>query len=134
MNRASGIEDAGSAGELRLVVKQGTTGQINAERLFPAAKVTVMRTEGACVNEVATNRADAFLYDQLSVLGASKAHAETTKALLTPLTREPYAMAVPHGDEKMLARLNEFLETIREDGRYGALRDQYLKDLPDGSK
>ena len=84
--------------------------------------------------EVALGRADAFLYDQLSVLGASKKHADTTRAILTPLTREPYAMAARHGDTRMVARLNEFLAAIRADGRYQALRDVYLNELPDGSK
>jgi polar amino acid transport system substrate-binding protein len=93
-----------------------------------------MQTEGSCVSEVATGRADAFLYDQLSILGASRANPGTTRALLTPLTREPYAMATRHGDEKFVERLNEFLRTIREDGRYQTLREVYLRELPDGSR
>jgi len=130
----SGIESAEGFGDRQLAVKQGTTGQINAERLFPHASITVMRTEGACVNEVVTGRADAFLYDQLSVLGASVARPDTTRAILTPLTKEPYAMAAPHGDTKFVARLNEFLLSIRKDGRYQVMREKYLRDLPDGSK
>ncbi len=130
----AGIESADGFGDRQLAVKQGTTGQINARRLFPNARITVMRTEGACVNEVVTGRADAFLYDQLSVLGASRAHPKTTRAILTPLTKEPYAMATPHGDAKFVTRLNEFLTAIRKDGRYQTMRDKYLKDLPDGSR
>ena len=136
VNKDAGIEEPEDANGKRIVVKQGTTGQINAPRLFPesADKLIVMQTEGECAAEVALGRADAFLYDQLSVLGASKKHADATRALLTPLTREPYAMAARHGDAKMVARLNEFLAAIRADGRYQALRDRYLRELPDGSK
>lgn len=136
VNADSGIASAQDADGKRIVVKQGTTGQINAPRLFPASadRLVVMQTEGECATEVALGRADAFLYDQLSVLGASKKHADTTRALLAPLTREPYAMAVRHGDAKMVARLNAFLATIRADGRYQTLRDAYLRELPDGSK
>jgi polar amino acid transport system substrate-binding protein len=136
VHHESGIEDALTADGKRIVVKQGTTGQINASRLFPASaeKMTVMQTEGECASEVALGRADAFLYDQLSILGASKKHAETTRALLTPLTLEPYAMAMRHGDTKMVARVNAFLAAIRADGRFATLREQYLAELPEGSK
>ena len=135
VNVDSGIEKPEDADGKRIVVKQGTTGQINAPRLFPAStdKTTVMQTEGECAAEVALGRADAFLYDQLSVLGASKKHADTTRAVLTPLTHEPYAMAARHGDAKMVARLNDFLAAIRADGRYQKLRDEYIGELPDGS-
>jgi polar amino acid transport system substrate-binding protein len=132
----SGIEKPEDADGKRIVVKQGTTGQINVARLFPASadKLTVMLAEAECASEVAFGRADAFLYDQLSVLGASRKHSETTRAILTPLTREPYAMAARHGDTKMIDRVNAFLATIRQDGRFQALRDTYLRELPDGSK
>lgn len=132
----SGIEKPEDANGKRIVVKQGTTGQITLPRLFPDSvdRVTVMQAEGECASEVAFGRADAFLYDQLSVLGASRKHAETTRALLEPLTREPYAMAVRHGDGRMAARVNEFLAAARADGRYQALRDVYLSELPDGSR
>ncbi len=135
VNVESGIDVPGDANGKRIVVKQGTTGQINAPRLFPdsADLLTVMQTEGECTSEVALGRADAFLYDQLSVVGAASKHAETTRAILEPLTREPYAMALRHGDAKMVARVNAFLAAARADGRYAALRGVYLADLPDAA-
>jgi len=50
------------------------------------------------------------------------------------LTVEPYAMAARHGDTKMIERVNAFLAAIRKDGRYQALRETYLRELPDGSR
>jgi len=136
VNADSGIEKSEDANGKRFVVKQGTTGQKNVPLLFPDSKelTTVMQTEGECANEVALGRADAFLYDQLSVLGASKKHAKTTRALLAPLTHEPYAMAVRRGDTMFVERINRFLADIRKDGRYKAMRDVYLRELPDGSR
>jgi polar amino acid transport system substrate-binding protein len=130
----SGIEKPADADGKGLAVKLGTTGHKEAPKLFPAAKLTVLQAESECVMEVVLGRADAFLYDQLSVLGASKKHPEATRALLEPLTHEPYAMAVRKGDERFLARLNEFLAKIRADGRFDALREKYLRDLPAGSR
>jgi len=136
VHKDSGIEKSEDANGKRIVVKQGTTGQDEAPNLFPKSKdkITVMQAEGECASEVALGRADAFLYDQLSVVGASKKHAKTTRAILTPLSSEPYAMAMWHGDTKMVERINEFLATIRKDGRYRKLREKYLSGLPDGSK
>lgn len=134
VHKDSGITDAKSADGKRFVVKHATTGAINAPKLFPNAEITTMQTEGECSNEVALGRADAFLYDQLSVVNAAKKHAKTTRAILKPLTHEPYAMAVRKDDTRMVERINEFLAKIRKDGRYAKLREKYLAGIPDVSK
>ena len=133
VNKQAGIATASDVGAKRLVVKQGTTGQMNAPTLFPEAEVIVMQNETDCANEVAFGRADAFLYDQLSIIKARDKHKDTTTALLEPLSREPYAMAVRHGDERFVTRINEFLVVIRADGRYQELRDTYLAGVPDAA-
>ena len=38
------------------------------------------------------------------------------------------------GDTVKVDDIQSRMKTIREDGRYQALRERYLKDLPDGSK
>jgi len=131
VNVNSGITKPEDVGAKRLVVKRGTTGDINADRLFPDAKIVRLQKEGACALDVVNGRADAFLYDQLSILKHHKANPKTTRALLNPLTLEPYAMAVRLGDTKFVDRLNEFLADMRADGRYAKLREKYLKELPD---
>ena len=94
-----------------------------------------MQAEGECASEVALGRADAFVYDKLSVIGAQKKHAQTTRAILDPpVAIEGYAMAVRHGDTKMVTRVNEFLAKIRADGRFKKLQDKYLRELLDESK
>ena len=129
----SGIEKPSDVNGKRLVVKLATTGDITAPKLFPNAKITKFDTEGACALEVVTGRADAFLYDQLSILKHNRANPKTTRALLKPLTREPYAMAARHGDQKFVDRLNKFLADIRADGRYQKIYATHFADLPEGS-
>ena len=46
---------------------------------------------------------------------------------------EGYAMAVRHGDTKMVERVNEFLAKIRADGRFKKLQDKYLRELLDAA-
>ena len=133
VNRKSGIGSAADIGAHKIAVKQGTTGQMNAPELFPEAELVVMQNETDCSNEVAFGRVDAFLYDQLSIVKAHDKHKETTLALLEPLTKEPYSMAVRLGDQRFLDRINEFLVVIRADGRYQELRDKYLAGIPDAT-
>jgi polar amino acid transport system substrate-binding protein len=134
VNANSGIEKAADVNGKRVVVKLGTTGDINAPRLFKDIEITRLDTEGACALEVVQGRADAFLYDQLSILRHHKRNPKTTRALLKPLTKEPYAMACRLGDREFLDRLNAFLETIRADGRYDRIYAKHFAELPDGSR
>ena len=134
VNAKSGITGKADADGKKFVVKRGTTGDINVKRLFPNAKVTRLETEADCALEVVNGRADAFIYDQLSIVKHNEANPKTTRALLTPLTKEPYAMAVRLNDKARVNRLNKFLDDIRADGRYEKMRKKHLAGLPDGAR
>lgn len=112
-----------------LAVKLGTTGDLITGKLFPKAQVNRYKEETACVREVVTGRADAFLYDQLSISKHQKENPDTTRALLKPFTYEPYAIAIRKGDADFLGWLNLYLETIKGDGRYQELYRKYFRDI-----
>ncbi len=112
-----------------LAVKLGTTGDLVTARLFPKVEVKRFKEETACVLEVVSGRADAFIYDQLSIGRLHAQNPETTHAILKPFTYEPYAIAIKRGDFDFLNWLNIFLETIKADGRYQELRKKYFNDL-----
>jgi polar amino acid transport system substrate-binding protein len=112
-----------------LAVKLGTTGDLITGKLFPKAQVNRYKEETACVREVVTGRADAFLYDQLSISKHQKENPDTTRALLKPFTYEPFAIAIRKGDADFLGWLNLYLETIRADGRYQELYQKYFGDI-----
>lgn len=112
-----------------IAVKLGTTGDLITAKLFPKAKVNRFKEETACVREVVTGRADAFLYDQLSLVKHQKQNPETTRVLAKPFTYEPYAIAVRKGDFDYLDWLNLFLETIHKDGRYQELYKKHIQEL-----
>ncbi|NBV87162.1 MAG: amino acid ABC transporter substrate-binding protein, partial [Verrucomicrobia bacterium] len=84
------IADCDKTGKT-VVVKQGTTGHLYSRQL-KSARVLVLDRENACVLEVAQGRADAFIYDQMSVLKHSEQNPETTRALLTPFQTEHWAV------------------------------------------
>lgn len=113
-----------------IAVKLGTTGDIVTSRLFPKAQINRFKEETECVMEVVTGRADAFLYDQLSINKHQKQNPDTTTAILKPFTYEPYAIAIRSGDGDFLNWIDLFVETIKADGRYQELYQKYFSDLP----
>lgn len=60
------IDQANQPGR-RIVVKSGSSGEVYASRHLPMATIRILDREALCVLEVIQGRADAFIYDQLSV-------------------------------------------------------------------
>ena len=112
-----------------VAVKLGTTGDIIATQMLSKAQINRYKDETACVREVVTGRADAFLYDQLSISKHHKENPESTRAILKPFTYEPFAIALRKGDFDFLTWLNMYLEIIKRDGRYDELYKKYFSDL-----
>jgi polar amino acid transport system substrate-binding protein len=112
-----------------IAVKLGTTGDIVTSKMFPKAQVNRFKEETACVMEVVAGRADAFLYDQLSIGKHHKQNPDTTTAILKPFTYEPYAIAIRSGDFDFSKWTDLFLETIKADGRHQELYKKYFSDL-----
>jgi len=125
----SGIRRKEDVKGKRVVVKLGTTGAKQAPILFPKARITTLDTESACALQVVQGTADAFLYDRHSIVRHQRNHPRTTRAILTPLKEQPYAMAVKLGDKRFVERLNAFLRDVRADGRYARLYKKHL-DAP----
>ena len=131
VNAKSGIQKPADVNGRKLAVKLGTTGDIQSKKLFPDAQVVKFDMEQACALEVETGRADAFLYDRHSIVRHQRENPETTRAILEPLSEEPYAMAVRLGDMKLVERLNRFLREFRADGRYARIYEKSFGEPPD---
>jgi polar amino acid transport system substrate-binding protein len=112
-----------------LAVKQSTTGEKVAKRLMPEAKLTVLQKETECALEVATGRADAFVYDKLSIVKNHREFPDTTRVILETFTTEPYAAGVRQNDVELREFVNAFLEKIKADGRHAALGRKHFPEL-----
>lgn len=121
------VEDLKAPGK-KIAVKATTTGETWAEANLPDAKRIAFGEETACVQEVAQGRADAFLYDQLSIYRYQKMNAVTTKALLKPFVEESWAVGIAKGNDDLKGKVNAFIEHFRKDGGFDKLGDQYLSD------
>jgi polar amino acid transport system substrate-binding protein len=121
------IEDLKKPGRT-ITAKTSTTGETWAINNLPQARRVNFEDQSACVQEVAQGRADAFIYDQLSIFKYYEANKATTRAILKPFVEESWAIAVAKGNDGMRQQVNQFLAYFRSENGFQKLGDQYLKD------
>jgi polar amino acid transport system substrate-binding protein len=125
-SEAKSIADLNLSGKT-IVVKKGTTGHLYAAKNLRAPKVLVLDKEGAAVLEVVQGKADAFIYDQMSVFSHWKRNQDTTRALLEPFQQESWAIGLPKGSP-LREKVNAFLKSYRESGGFEKLGDRWLAE------
>ncbi len=113
-------------GKRRVVVKIATTGEQWARQNLPEASIVALDSDPACVMEVSKGSADAWVYDQISVMNYQQRNPETTRALLAPIREEHWAIALRHGQDDLKARINAFLKEFRAKGGFEKLAAKYL--------
>lgn len=123
----TGVEDLRNPGSV-IAVKTATTGEMWTREHLPDAKLVVFEDAAACVLEVVQGRADAFLYDQLSIFRHAKENPETTRGILDPFVEEQWAIGVAKGNGDLLKDVNGFLEGFRDAGGFSRLRDEFLQE------
>ena len=111
-----------------VAVKKGTTGHQYAATNLKRARVLVLDKEAAAVLEVAQGKADAFIYDSLSVFQNHRRHPEQTRAILAPFREETWAIGLRLGDDDLRHRVNAFLDAFRAEGGFERLGDEFLAE------
>ena len=111
-----------------IAVKKGTTAHQFAMKQLRQARVLVLDKESAAVMEVVQGKADAFIYDPLSVFKHHKRHPDTTRALLRPFHEETWAVGLRPGDDELRDRVNAFLADFRARGGFDRLGDEFLSE------
>lgn len=121
------IEDANVKGKV-LVVKSATTGELYALKNLNQATIRVLDKESLCVLEVIQGKADAFIYDQLSVYTNWQKNPTALRANLKPFYEESWAIGIKKGNEALLNKVNQFIKDFRSDGGFDRLADSYLRE------
>lgn len=111
-----------------LAVRQGTTGEVWARAHIKNASILALEKESAAVLEVIQGKADAFLYDQMSVWKNAKEHSEKTRAILAPIQTESWAVGLALDNDLLRSQINTFLETFRKQGGFEKLGEKYLSE------
>lgn len=92
-----------------IAVQRGTSGETKARERFPKAKIVPYDTEVDAGNEVASNRATAFVYDMVSVRKIAEKSGTSVRVLEGNLGTEDYCVVFPKGSP-LTAEANRFLD------------------------
>ncbi len=114
-----------------IAVKSGTTGAILAQEALPKAEILSFDEVAACVLEVSQGKADAFIYDILTIFESQKKYADSTRinASNIPGSQSPWGAALKKGNQELLGQVNAFIISFRKDGGYDALAETYLGEI-----
>lgn len=112
----------------KVAVIKATTGHLWATENLKQAELLVLGEESTAALEVSQGKADAFIYDQMSVLRNWTARRDSTRALLKPFREEEWAIALRKGDDELRNKANAFLAGYREDGGFVRLGEKWLAD------
>jgi polar amino acid transport system substrate-binding protein len=108
--------------------KLGTTGEQAVKRLIPKCTYKSFETEPEAALEVVNGKADAFVYDlPYCVVFMAQQGAGKLVFLDKPFTFEPLAWAIQKGDPDFMNWLNNFLNQIKNDGRYDRIYNKWIK-------
>jgi polar amino acid transport system substrate-binding protein len=111
-----------------VAVKTGTTAADYARAHFKNATTLALQQDTACALEVVQGKADAFLYDQMSIYQFAKKHPDTTRGLLAPFQKESWAIGIRKGNIDLENQVNAFLRDFKARKGFDALGDKYLKE------
>lgn len=130
ISKSSNLKSIDDADEKRrrIVVKLGTTGADWAAEHLKHAQIRVLDQESSCILEVVQGKADAFIYDQISVWRAWKKYRSRTRANLHPIQIEQWSIGLRKGDDELLDQVNAFLRAFKKEGGFEKLANQYLSE------
>lgn len=123
------VKDLNVKGRI-VAVKRGTVGQIYAQQYLPNAQVNIFDKEDACALEVTQGKADAFIYDTLSVDKLWKQNQSTTRANLKPFEKniQQWGIGMRKDDTGLISKVNKFLKDYKANGGFDKLADKYLSN------
>ncbi|SHJ14700.1 amino acid ABC transporter substrate-binding protein, PAAT family [Clostridium amylolyticum] len=123
------IQDLNVKGR-KVAVKKGTTGHSYAEANLKNAEIMVFDKESACVLEVVQGKADAFIYDQLTVHKNWKQYPQATKVNLQPFEdkSQEWGIGMRKENPELKEKINAFIDDFKSKGGFDKLADKHLKD------
>ncbi len=118
----------------KLAVRLATTGEQWCRKELPQAKLVALDTDAACVLEVINGTVDAWVYDQVSVMNYHAKHPDRTRALLTPLREEVWAVGLKKGRDDLKSKVNAAIARMKQEGAFAKLANQFLSKERDMMK
>lgn len=130
VGKDSPIEDPSALAKpgTRIAVKAETTGEAYVSDALPQAEMIRLDQASDCVLQVMQGKADAFVYDQITIYNSWKAHPEQTRALLEPIRAESWAVGLRHGEDVLREQVNAFLQEFRSAQGFEKLAERYMAE------
>ncbi len=124
------IEDCNRE-DVTIAVLLGSTGEAEAKRFFPKAKIKSYKGGGPLlINAVLAGHADIGVNDETAVVGQmAEFPPGSIEILPIRLSKQPLAFAVRPEDTHLLQWVNLFFRWVREDGRYDQNINYWVKSL-----
>ncbi len=121
------VDDLSESGK-KVAVKLATTGHQWAMGHLEGVDLIKLDDAATCVLEVVQGKADAFIYDQISIYQHWKNNPETTRPILKPIREETWAIGIRKGNDELKNNVNAFLKKYREEGSFDRLADRYMAE------
>ena len=118
----------------KIGVQRATTGQFyvegDADWRFDGikdAKCNPYDNGGLAMKDLNDGKLDAVILDEAPAKNiVAKNYSSTLSILDSALTEEEYAIAVKKGNTELVNSLNEFIKTIKANGKYNELLEKYF--------
>ena len=130
-NKDAGIEKAEDLNRpgRKVAVKIGSTGYYYAQKNLSQAEILSFPDESACVTEVVQGKADAFIYDQLTIYRNWQRHEDSTKPVFIPFQDvESWGAAFNKGNEGLVNAVNAFIGQYTAEGGFEKLTEKHLSE------
>ncbi len=115
-------------GRHKVAVKLATTGHQWARTEMPELELITLDDAAACALEVVQGKADAFIYDQISIYRYWRNFENETRPILQPIREETWAIGLRREDTELLGQVNAFLAAYRAAGKFDELAERYMAE------
>lgn len=112
----------------KAAVKLATTGHQWARAEMPDLELLTLNDAASCALEVVQGKADAFIYDQISIYQYWKQFEGETRPILQPIREETWAIGLRKDDGELLGQVNAILAELRTAGRFDELAERYMAE------
>ncbi len=123
--RASKVEELADLSGRRIALVRGSVQERDVAELQSRARRVAVATAAEGARAVKGGQADAFVYDDVVLLGLAQ-HDPTLRVIGQPIGPRPYAVAARKGDTELIRWVNGWLAKMRRDGSYGELWRRYF--------
>src|SRR5262249_52289385 len=123
--RASGVERLGDLSGRRAAVFRGSVQQRDVAELAPGAELVYVTSIPMAIQAVKTGAVDAFVYDDVVLLGLAQ-HDPALRVAGSPIAPRPYGIAARKGEIELIHWVNGWLSKMRRDGSYREMWRRYF--------